>query len=303
MRILITGGAGYVGSELVYSLCQDQEVEELIIYDNLFRGNFNMFTGHRKLERKVVRFVEADILDSRSLRKHLDGVDVVIHLAANVTTPFADQRPHLMEQVNHWGTAELVNALEHVGPVPLIHLSSTSVYGANIEVKSTQDTLNPRTFYGISKMHAEEQVRRLYEKTPVQILRCANIFGYSKNMRFDAVVNRFMFDAHFKGRIRVNGSGTQRRSFVNIKRLCKAIRYLIDQKESGLYNLSEHHLSIEDLANLVNDLYPDMERIYINQNMPMREQVIEADPIFAEVLGEPGKMSDELLEFVDCFTF
>jgi UDP-glucose 4-epimerase len=110
MRILITGGAGYIGTELTYELSKRNEVSEIIIYDNLSRGNYNLFIGQTKLNK--VKFVQGDLLDTRKLKKNLKDVDVVIHLAAVVTTPFSDQNPHLFEQVNHWGTAELVYAIE-----------------------------------------------------------------------------------------------------------------------------------------------------------------------------------------------
>ena len=96
MNILITGGAGYIGTELAYELEKNPEVKQIIIYDNLSRGNINLFIGSRKLSRKI-KFVQGDILDTRLLKQTLKGVDVVYHLAAKVTTPFADQNPHIFE--------------------------------------------------------------------------------------------------------------------------------------------------------------------------------------------------------------
>jgi UDP-glucose 4-epimerase len=107
MKILITGGAGYIGTELTYELMKHADrIDEIIIYDNLSRGNYNLFIGLSKLPEGKVRFIQGDLLDTRKLRKALKGVDVVYHLAAKVSTPFADQNPHLFEQINHWGTAE-----------------------------------------------------------------------------------------------------------------------------------------------------------------------------------------------------
>ena len=111
MNILITGGAGYLGTELVHVLAANEDVEQILIYDNLSRGNYNLFLQDRFKHNKVT-FVQADILDSRQLRNSLKDVDVVYHLAAKVTTPFANIDAHFYEQVNHWGTAELIYALE-----------------------------------------------------------------------------------------------------------------------------------------------------------------------------------------------
>ena len=114
MRILVTGGAGYIGTELIKALAKDDNIEEVIVYDNLTRHNFTFFIGNRYSHAEKVRFVEGDILDSRKVRKVIDGVHTVYHLAAKVTTPFANTDPHFYEQVNHWGTAELVYAVLHL---------------------------------------------------------------------------------------------------------------------------------------------------------------------------------------------
>jgi UDP-glucose 4-epimerase len=104
MRILVTGGAGYVGTALCHSLLQLKEVESVTVYDNLSRHNYNLFIGIKKFDARY-QFIEGDILDSRNLRKAVSKADVVFHLAAKVTTPFADQDAHLFEQVNHWGNS------------------------------------------------------------------------------------------------------------------------------------------------------------------------------------------------------
>src|SRR5436190_10406753 len=100
MKVLITGGAGYIGTELVYKLGELNEVESIIVYDNLSRGNYNLFIGHKVAPSKV-QFIPGEILDSRKLRKVLKNADVVFHLAAKVTTPFANVDGHVYEQTNH----------------------------------------------------------------------------------------------------------------------------------------------------------------------------------------------------------
>ncbi|MFB6305522.1 MAG: NAD-dependent epimerase/dehydratase family protein, partial [Flavobacteriales bacterium] len=126
MKVLITGGAGYLGTELTRKLDNHPKVEEIIIYDNLSRQNFNLFIGNNKFSNGKVRFINGEILDSRSLKKVVEKVDTIYHLAAKVTTPFADQNPHFFEQTNHWGTAELAYAIENSDVTNVIHLSSVS---------------------------------------------------------------------------------------------------------------------------------------------------------------------------------
>ncbi|MEM1137856.1 MAG: NAD-dependent epimerase/dehydratase family protein, partial [Bacteroidota bacterium] len=134
MKILITGGAGYIVTELTYQLALIDAVEQIVIYDNLSRKNYNIFLMEKHLPNKKIMFESADILDSYKLNKAVEEADIIFHLAAKVTTPFANEDPHIFEQVNHWGTAELSYALEATQTNKVIYLSSMSVYGASSEL-------------------------------------------------------------------------------------------------------------------------------------------------------------------------
>jgi len=174
MKVLITGGAGYLGTELAYQLASRSDVSEVVIYDNLSRPNYNLFIGIRKFPAGKVRFINGDLLDSRKLRKSLKGIDVVYHLAAKVTKPFSDHNPHLLEQVNHWGTAELVYAIEESEVSRLIYASSSAIYGTSSDIVNCETTPHPTTYYGISKLRGEEHVDRLQRKALIQELFCDN---------------------------------------------------------------------------------------------------------------------------------
>ena len=101
MKVLVTGGAGYIGSELVEKLALDDRVESIIVYDNLSKDNYNLFLSQPLANGHKVIFEQGELLDSRSLKKVLEGVNIVYHLAAKVTTPFANRDPHFFEQVNN----------------------------------------------------------------------------------------------------------------------------------------------------------------------------------------------------------
>lgn len=304
MNVLITGGAGYVGTELVYKLSQLDEVESIVVYDNLSRGNYNLFIGHKVVSAKV-KFVHGEILDSRKLNKALKNIDVVFHLAAKVTTPFANTDGHIYEQTNHWGTAELTYALEESAVKKLIFLSTTGVYG-NTKQAATEDTLpEPDNFYSISKLRAEQHVKRLSEKINTIIIRLGNVYGYSKSMRFDAVINRFMFDAHFTNRITINGSGSQHRSFIHIEKTTDVLAQLL-QKEiaNGTYNLTDKTLSILDIVEVMKIIYPDLESFFINQNYTGYNLEIERQSSLLNYITLPEtNLEDELKVFKGKFTF
>ena len=298
MNILITGGAGYIGTELTYELEKNPKVKQIIIYDNLSRGNVNLFIGKSKLSTKI-KFVQGDILDTRLLKKTLIGIDVVYHLAAKVTTPFADQNAHFFEQVNHWGTAELVYAIEESTVRKFIYTSSASVYGASANEVDEKTIPNPKTFYGISKLRGEEHVNRLLNNNlQTYIIRCGNIYGYSKSMRFDSVINKFMFDANFKNRISINGTGEQHRSFVHIDKTANILTNLLFSKvNSGIYDLVEDNLNINHIANTFKTVYPSLEMLHINQQLKMRELKVRPNTKMNELTNIPTRTLKEVLTY------
>jgi UDP-glucose 4-epimerase len=305
VNILISGGAGYIGTSLIELLSTHKKVEQIIIYDNLSRGNRNLFIGRKKLEGKI-RFIQGDILDSRKFKKVVAEADTVIHLAANVTTPFADQHPHLFEQVNNWGTAEVVHAVEASKVDHFIYLSSVSVYGTSSNEVSETDPLNPRTFYGISKMRGEEHVGRLMDKLKqVHIIRCGNVYGYNRSMRFDAVINRFMFEANYSKRITINGTGEQSRPFIHIDKVCATIRHLLKRKlSSGTYNLVDQNLAVGQIVESLRKLYPELEMLFVNQHMKMRELKARPNPEINTAFRDMEQtFEEELRAFKSHFTF
>jgi UDP-glucose 4-epimerase len=306
MNVLITGGAGYVGDELVYRLAAADNVDKIIIYDNLARSNYNLFTGLRKVPQAAeVKFVRGDILDSRKLRKLLENVDLVYHLAATVSTPYADQNSHSFEQTNHWGTAEMVYAIEDTGPKRVVYLSSMSVYGSGRTITSTDDPLNPQSYYGISKLRGEKHMQRLMEKMPVYIIRCANVYGYSKNLRVEAVINRMIFDAHFQNQVQIQGKGDQVRAFISIKRTVECLYRLLDTELApGIYNLFDKNLSIISVADTLKEIYPTLDMLFVDQHLPVRDIRVEPDERIMAIMQE-GEQSlrQDLLDFKQMFTF
>ncbi len=306
MKVLITGGAGYVGNELIFELLKNPEVEKIVVYDNLSRKNYNLFLDTRYEPHKM-HFVNGELLDSRKLRKELKDIDVVYHLAAIVSTPYATENAHLFEQVNHWGTAELVNAVEESNVKKFIYLSTTSVYGASDEMINKDTIPDPKTFYGSSKLRGEQHVERLKDKMDTWIIRCGNVYGYSPSVRFDAVINRFMFEVNFMGRIQINGNGQQTRAFIHVDKVVKVLRNLLEsqhQLPSGTYNLVDKNLSVFGIANIIKEIYPHLEMIFVSQHLVMREIKVERDKRIDPLITiDPISVKEELMKFKSKFSF
>ena len=294
MNVLVTGGAGYIGTELVNLLVSNPSVDKVIVYDNLSRMNYNLFLGLKLQRHPKLSFVKGELLDSRSLRKVLKGIDVVYHLAAKVTTPFDSSDSHVYEQVNHWGTAELVYAVEESNVKRFIYTSSSGVYGSSSGAVDENTIPNPKTFYAISKLRGEEHVRRLLDKIDTYIFRCGNVYGYSKSMRFDSVINKFVFEANFNQIVTVQGDGKQSRSFIHIDRVSKALNNCIaGDLPGGTYNLVERSIKIFDIVDELKQLLPELEFIFINQHLKLRELIVKEN---LEVNQGSGYQQSEVLK-------
>jgi UDP-glucose 4-epimerase len=306
MKVLVTGGAGYLGTELINLLIANPEVEHVTIYDNLSRPNYNVFLGLRLQKHQKLSFVKGELLDSRALRKILKGIDVVYHLAAKVTTPFANADAHSYEQVNHWGTAELVYAVEDSNVKRFIYTSSTGVYGSSKEATDELAATDPQTLYAISKLRGEEHVRRLSSKIDTYVMRCGNVYGYSKSMRFDAVINKFVFEANFNKLVTIQGDGKQSRTFIHIEMLAKGLANLLNAPlPSGTYNMVDRTLKVIDILDVLKELMPELEFIFINQHLRLHELNVKVNALVNDTLGihSPRSLKEELSEFLSKFSF
>ncbi len=310
MRVLITGGAGYVGYALVQRLLRSKVyISEIVVYDNLSRKNYALFSGP-KTGSATLRFVPGELLDGRTLKRVVASADAVVHLAAKVTTPFADNEAHFFDQVNHWGTAQLVQAVCDAPAVKrFLYLSSVSVYGNHPDPVSESSPPHPDSFYGHAKLRGEEQLVRLPESCQTYVLRAGNVYGFNPAMRLDAVVNRFVFEAHFQGRITLHGNGEQARPFIQVDKLAGLIAGLLEQEHTGaslpgVYNAVEHNFTVREIARAVASIYPDLERHTINQHLEMKSLRVQVPCVLTQALPLfERNFGDEIRDFGAHFAF
>lgn len=305
MRILITGGAGYIGTNLVKTLNDLPQVEKIVVYDNLMRKNYGLFfTQDIKPSEKVI-YVNGDILDSRKVSKILPEIDIIIHLAAKVTTPFANDDPHYFEQVNHWGTAELVYAAEKSDLKKFIYLSSISVYGYTEDIIDETYIPNPKTAYAISKLRGESHVERLRSKIPTVIFRCGNVYGFTPSMRLDAIINRFVFESYFYRKISIDGSGEQQRAFIHLNSIVNVLADTLKVDiESGVYNLVTENVSINKIAMQLKDLLPELDILYLNQHIKFNSIRVKPNLKISEHINvKEISIADSLMKLKHGFVF
>jgi UDP-glucose 4-epimerase len=268
--ILITGGCGYLGSQLIRDLMRTAYPEKLTIriLDNMQNGRYeslmNLPSGGR------YQFIEGDILNPAVTSLALRDVDVVVHLAAIVRTPMSFENPAWLEQVNHWGTTRLIEACIESGVQRFIYTSSTAVYGPGGPFTES-DPCRPLGPYAQSKYRAEKDLISASKRgINLTILRFGTIFGLAPVTRFDAVVNRFAYLAGVRRPLTVFGSGDQQRPFIHVKDASDVIKFIISQQDftSGeLINAVGENASIIKLTNAIEKLKPGTIVHYTEQDV------------------------------------
>ena len=137
-------------------------------------------------------------------------------------------------------------------------------------------------------------------------IRCGNIYGYSPSMRFDSVINRFVFEANFTRRISINGTGAQYRSFVHVDRAAEILSKIpFSSISPGCYNLVEHSSNVNEIADALNANFPDLEQIYVNQHLELDQLRVKSNPALDALASstQPVDLTQRLADFAMRFTF
>jgi nucleoside-diphosphate-sugar epimerase len=244
MRILITGGLGYLGSVLTEELIK--RGFEVIIADTELYGNF--LPDYLKNE---LHLVKGDIRGPE-ISKHIQRSDVVIHLAAIVGDAACDLIKEEAVDINLNGTKN-IGKLCKKNNKKLIFTSTCSVYGANNHLLTERSKVLPLSIYALSKLAGENALEKI--GVNYTIFRLATLFGYSYRMRFDLVINTFIKQAIKTGKITVFG-GNQWRPFLHVRDAADAIIRCIEKDffEKEILNLSYMNIKIIDLARKIREI-------------------------------------------------
>ena len=247
MKILITGGGGYVGSLLVDRLLKDDH--KLVILDTFWFGN-------NLNKHKNIKIIKADIREKDTYNYLDEDIDVVFHLANIANDPSGLIDSKLTWETNVLATKLISEWSIDMGVKKLIYASSGSVYGVKEEKKVTEDLpLEPISDYNKTKMISERVLLSYSNQIPIYILRPATICGFSPRMRLDLTVNILTFHALNFGVINVFG-GDQIRPNINIKDMISVYKhFLCSEIESGIYNVGFENLSVKSIAHIISEKF------------------------------------------------
>lgn len=234
MKILVVGGAGYLGGSVVDKLLETEH--DVRVYDNLL---------YEETYRKEVPFIYGDVRDTKLLKKQLDWADEVIWLAALVGDQACALDKPLTREINAESLAFLVKTFKK----KIIFTSTCSVYGSNNTLVTEKSKPNPLSYYAITKLEAES----ILKNSNALIFRLGTLFGVSNHfsrIRTDLVLNTLVLNGIAKGKLTVFG-GNQYRPLIHVKDVAEIIVQSINKKYRGIYNLHYKNITIIKLAELI----------------------------------------------------
>jgi len=261
-RVLVTGGAGYVGAVLVPLLVF--EGHDVTVLEKFYFGKTPLEPLVRK---KKVKVWEMDIRDLEKSGKSLKGFTAVIHLAALSNDPSCELNPELTQDVNVGGSIQLARMAKEAGVIRFVLSSSCSVYGfGEGQILTEESPKNPVSVYAESKIKAEEYLFSIADETfKPTLLRFSTIFGLSPRMRFDLAINLMTMNGVTKKKIFIMGGGKQWRPFIHVRDVARIFSQIIgeplDKVGKKVFNVGcdEQNYQIADLAKMVASHLKDVE--------------------------------------------
>jgi UDP-glucose 4-epimerase len=250
MRALVTGGAGFIGSNLVQLLVESGH--DVVVLDNFSSGH-----AENLQQFSAVRVIDGDVRDDRAVRGAFEGCEIAFHLAASVGNARSISEPVQDSEINVLGTLRVLEAARHHGVRKVVFSSSAGIFGELKTLPIREDhPVEPDSPYGASKLGAEKLCLAYAKLYPLECvsLRYFNVYG--QNQRYDAYGNVIPIFAHrmLQGRpVTIFGDGEQTRDFVNVRDVAQAnYRAGMTRGLSGAFNIgSGTRISINDLARLM----------------------------------------------------
>ena len=255
MKVLVTGGAGFIGSHLVDHLME--EGYEVRVLDDLSAGSLENLKGWIDHER--FEFMQGDLRRRDVCEKAVKGVDVIFHLAANPEVRIGAQSPELLYETNVLITYNLLETIRKEDIKALAFTSSSTVYGEAKKIPTPEDygPLEPISVYGGAKLAAEALIAGYAHTFDIKavVFRLANIIGKRSNhgVIYD-FINKLKANPH---RLEILGDGTQRKSYLHVSDTVEAMLYLFKEflKEDKIYDAynigSEDWITVTEIAEIV----------------------------------------------------
>ena len=300
MKILITGGAGYIGSVLtLYLLRKNYHVT---VIDNLFYGQDSLLSV---CNYPQFNFINGDARDEVLIKENLSSFDIIIPLACLVGAPLCEKNKELAISTNY-EAIKLIDQLRSNDQY-IIYPTTNSGYGiVDKDNYCTEETpLNPISLYGRTKVDAE---KLLLDAGNAITLRLATVFGASQRMRMDLLVNDFVYRA-LKDRVLVLFEGHFRRNYIHIQDVAMTFAHCIDNYEemkNEPYNvgLSNANLTKRELAEKIKDHIPELVIISseIGEDPDKRDYIVSNEKLERTGWEQKKNLDDGIIELIKCYS-
>ena len=286
--ILVTGGAGYIGSTLVPKLLDLGHVVRVV--DRFYFGAESLDAA-RKAAPDRLQLVRADV---RRLQPSVfEGVDAVIDLAGISNDPSCELDPGLTRAVNFDGSVSTMRLARDAGVKRFVLASSCSVYGRGEGLGLTETSgLNPVSLYARCKADAEQELFSLRRTGfAATILRLATVFGLSPRMRFDLAINVMTKNAYTRGQITVDGGGKQWRPFVHVADVAETMILMLGEDlarvDGEIFNVGHdaNNVRILNLAYRVRDVIPGTQIVMAPTDPDLRNYNVRFEKLAGLVDG------------------
>ncbi len=274
MRVLVTGGCGYIGSALVPALLEDSRVDEVVVFDSLATGSPANLVG---CVDETLRFRRGDVREYGDVESAMRGVDSVVHLAAITGADSTHDRREETFAVNRQGTENVLTAAGKFDVETVVFASSCNNYGraasTDIDEETEQDPLNP---YAESKVESEQLLVDAMDEYGFDgtALRMSTNYGWSPGVRFNLVVNHFVFRGLTDRPLTVYGDGNNWRPFIHVEDAARAYAHAALEPDSWprtVYNVgsNDENYRIAEIAEIVREeLDRELEITYLEDEHP-----------------------------------
>ncbi|UCE36045.1 MAG: GDP-mannose 4,6-dehydratase [Thermoplasmata archaeon] len=294
-KIVITGGLGFIGSNLAHSVCEENEV---VILDDISSGKLDNI--HDLIKGEQITFVEGNIRDQKLLSSAFEGAEYVFHLAAIPSVATSIENPILTTEVNLRGTMNVLLASRDSNVKKVVFASSAAVYGNLTTVPLTENMPPyPASPYGAQKLGGEHYFRVFYEVYGIATtsLRCFNVFGPKQDpeSEYSPVIPKFIFRVSKNSPPIIYGDGMQTRDFIYVEDVVRANILAAENTASNGKTIniaSGKETSINDLASIIvtqmgKELEPvhaearDGEIIRSFADITVAKQLLDFEPVFS----------------------
>jgi nucleoside-diphosphate-sugar epimerase len=288
MDVLVTGGCGYIGSALVPRLQADDRVDQVVVLDSLDAGSPRALFG---CVDDGLEFRRGDVREYGDVENAMRGVDTVIHLAAITGAASTHDRREETFAVNRDGTENVLTAAGKLGVENVVFASSCNLYGratsTDLDETTEPDPINP---YAETKHEGERLLAEYCDAHGMDgtALRMSTNYGYAPGVRFNLVVNYFVFRALTDRPLTVYGDGTNWRPFVHVGDAARAYKHAAlnpDEWSKHVYNVGSNdgNYQISEIAEVVREEVGPVDITYLRDEHPGPSYHVNFDR-----LGETG---------------